>query len=234
MNRFLQIIFMFGIIFPSLSYGNVSLESVIGQWTSVTGTDRASGIGTNEIRWGRPTTGDQSGYRFDGFAPPAFSVDIGEVFSLGNFTHFNEPIRRFSITGARLETTIDLNIDGTPINDLNFVYDFLHNETTNSAPCLPGSVSVCDDLVQIVNNEPLSDSFRINGIDYTVRILGFEVNNQLFEEFLTEEDKTNVATLKAVITAREVPVPEPGTYLLLTLFLGGVYLRFYLSKKVKA
>lgn len=230
-NFFLQVMIGVGFIFPGASFAAISVDSVIGKWTSVNGTNTASGVGTNEIRWGIPANEDQSGYRFDGFAPPAFNVNIGEIFSLGDFTHFNEPIRRYSITGARLETTLDLTIDGQVLNDLSFVYDFLHNETTNEAPCLPGSASVCDDLVQIVNNEPLSDSFNINGVDYTVKILGFEINDTLFEQFLTQEGKTNIATLKAIVTAREIPVPEPATYLLLSIFLIGVCLRSYSARK---
>ena len=38
--------------------------------------------GNEEIRWGTPHAGDQSGYRFDASAPPAFTVETDTQFSL--------------------------------------------------------------------------------------------------------------------------------------------------------
>ncbi|MFP4328920.1 MAG: hypothetical protein ACLFQL_12995, partial [Paracoccaceae bacterium] len=51
--------------------GDVLITGVTGEWTGTTGTT-ASGLGTNFIEWGSPAEvgGDQSGYQFEGAAPP--------------------------------------------------------------------------------------------------------------------------------------------------------------------
>lgn len=214
---------MFAFLFISPTSGAnaaITIDSVSGVWGPVTGGGGTlNGVGTNEIRWGNSTGFGQSGYRFDGAAPPIFAVDIDVPFTLGEFTHFNNPITGGSISEAQLNTTVDLTIDGNVFSGLSFVYNFLHDETPNSSPCQAGSVSVCDDIVDAQNNSAISDIFNIDGVDYTLEVTGFQVDGMQFDQFMTQEKKTNVADLRGVITKANVEVPEPSTYLMLGGFL---------------
>jgi hypothetical protein len=72
-----------------------------------------NGVGTNQINWGIPAGGTQSGYRFDGVTPPPSGpFGAGTSFDLGTFTHFNQPIQSgTSITGATLNLTIQFESD---------------------------------------------------------------------------------------------------------------------------
>ena len=71
----------------------------------------------------------KSGYRFDGNAP--FSgLAADAIFTLGTFTHFNNPLfAGTSITGARL--TVDIMADffnglTTVTRNVQSVFDFAH------------------------------------------------------------------------------------------------------------
>ncbi|MDP1836759.1 MAG: THxN family PEP-CTERM protein [Chlamydiales bacterium] len=207
----------------SLSFAAITINSVSGNWMDVVGGNAVVYPVPNEVRWGETgeSTNDKSGYRFDGDAPPLFNVLIDTPFTLGTFKHFNKPIPSGSaIQSAQLDTTINMNINGTAINGLNFAYDFLHTETPNMpGSCPAGSGSVCDDIVKALNNVAQSSTFLIGGDLYTIKVIGFEVNGQPFTDFLTLEDQTNSAKLKAIVT-KYTPVPEPGTYLILGSALG--------------
>lgn len=202
---------------PQLSAVNITLNSVTGVWTSTTGGQNITGLNTNQIRWGYQSNPAQqvSGYDFIGSAPPGFPVSVNTPFNLGTFTHINYPIQSGTgITGAQLRVTTSITIDGTTLNNLQFTYNFQHNETPNVAPCQSGSASVCDDIVTLLG--PFSDVFTVNGVNYTLNLLGFQVGNNQFTQFQTREYATNDANLIATIT---VPVPEPQTYMLLGSFI---------------
>lgn len=222
-SNFILITFTVGatLVSPWLTaVDTISINSVTGAWSNISGGQNVTGIGTNQINWGA-ASGQNSGYLFVGSAPPIFSVSPNTAFDLGQFTHFNFPIPSGSgITGARLTTTVNLSINGSAIPAMTFAYDFLHNETPNVAPCQAGSVSTCDDIVQITNNQEFSSIFNVGGQDYTIKITGFDVNGSLFDQFMTQENKTNEATLKAIVTVPDVAVPEPSTYLLMGSLLG--------------
>lgn len=217
MNYLLPFLFLFS----SLSAVTITIDKVGGYWDNVSGSPvNLTGEGSNQINWGKSTGSGQSGYRFDASSPTLYPVNIGTTFTLGNFTHINQPITGGSITGARLNTTLDLTIDGVALKNLHFAYDFLHTETPNiKGSCPAGSSSVCDDIVKSTDNVLMSDVFNINGVDYTVSILGFDVNGKPLSEFLTKEGKINVATLRAVITKATVGVPDVNLYLSLGAFL---------------
>ena len=188
-----------------------SVDMVDGVWSSVAPGGAASGVGTNQIMWGTPVyRSQQSGYLFEGAAPPAIVGNVGDQFDIGTFTHINYPITGSSITNATLDVTFDLTIDGVFFNDVMFSFMFEHEETPNSG-------ANPDDIVTFVN--PAQDQAVIaNGQSYLVQLLGFEVGGNLVDEFFTKEKYTNTAELVAVITPTSV-VPEPMTYLTLGTFL---------------
>jgi hypothetical protein len=201
----------------------ITIDDVEGVWTSTVPT--VTGVGTNEIRWGDPATSlGQSGYRFDGEAPPSFPVVEGVDFDLGTFTHFNNPIRFTSLESATLEVTTDLTIDGNA-RSITSVFEFSHWETPNNAnPCADGdplgvgaNINGCGDRVTFAINVGESESFEVDGTDFFVDITGFETGGTLADAFWTIEEETNEAVLRGVITSNpgETDVPEPATLALL-------------------
>jgi hypothetical protein len=200
----------------------VTISMVGADWSNVVGGagtvsyyDTDGIAGNEEIRWGIPAETDQSGYRFDGSAPPAFTVETGEIFTLGNFTHTNQPVWE-SITSAQLNITADLMIGGSPLGEGPFTFSFLHNETTNACDPQP---ECANDIVSFTSLLT-SDSFFVGGIEYTLDLIGFSVGGLTTTEFSTFERQTNTAQLLAVF--RTTSVPEPASIALLGFGLVGM------------
>ena len=188
--------------------------------TQINFIDTDGVAGNEEVRWGSPAYYRQSGYRFDASAPPAFTVETDTLFSLGDFTHFNFPIYAgTSISSVGLDITAELTVDGVTVGEGPFVFSFLHNETPNS--CY--GASCANDIVSF-DNLVSSDTFSVNGTDYTLDLLGFMQNGVLTEFFSTVEHKVNTAELIATFSAvtPKVSVPEPGTLLLFGAALAGL------------
>ena len=217
------------LIFSSPLYAlPVTVLTVGADWTNVQPIDAVTVVsyfdtdgiaGNEEIRWGDPaSTGGQSGYRFDGSAPAAFDVETGDIFSLGDFTHTNQPVWG-SITGAQLNITTDLMIGGSLLGEGPFSFSFLHNETTNACDPQP---TCANDLVSFASLTS-SDSFFVDGIEYTLELIGFSVDGVFMTEFSTVEGQMNTAQLLGTFIATE-SVPAPPALFMLALGLIGVAL----------
>ena len=202
----------------------VTVNSIEANWSNIQGGmnvgfhDTDGIAGSEEVRWGFAATGNgSSGYRFDSAAPSSFDVETGNVFSLGDFTHFNQPIFH-SITGAQLNISMDLTIDGVSLFEGPFSFSFLHDETSNDCQPQP---ECANDIVSFVN--PLiSKTFLVAGVEYTLELIGFAVNGVSTTEFSTLEGENNVAQLMGVFkTPTTVPVPATIVLFALGLFAIG-------------
>lgn len=208
------------------SADTVWIDSIVDGWENPSGglfvnIDNDPNPGTDTIRWGWPTGfGGQSGYDWNSSNVP-FSVQTGSIFSLGQFTHHNNPI--FANTSI---TSVDLSFDvgnfEAPSN-LNATFTFWHDETPNQSPCGFPSSSTCDDFVEITGaffDAPIIDN---GGKHYYFTLLGFSTDGgeTTSLQFQTKENKANKAKLYAVITEAPIGVPDGGATLAL---LGGALL----------
>lgn len=204
------------ILIPAFLVGQISVTTTTGILTNPVDGGNVSGSGTSLLKWGGTAQQFRSGY---GYAPQPviFPVTLGQEFTLGTFTHYNRVIPIGSgITAATFNGSLSLNIDGTQINNLNFSYNFLHNETPNfNGQCTGGSKSVCDDLNTITNNGSNQFSFTVGNINYVLTILGFKQNGVLTTQFSTPENQNSTLVLDAIITDAVISAPEPTLYLLL-------------------
>lgn len=196
---------------PAFAMPVISVDSVSGAWSNAKGGSNVKYFdGAQEVRWG---VGDpQSGYRFDGAAPPSFEVDIEEEFDLGKFTHFNYPINLHTgVDSVFLSISIEISIDDSPY-ETPLSFTFLHEETRNT------SEGCCDDIVSF-ESLVSSESFEVDGRLYTLDLRGFKQGDgPTMEELITTEERDNVAQLRGVFTR----VPEPGTLALFGLGLFGL------------
>jgi hypothetical protein len=221
----------------------VSINPITASWGNVVGagsTLNSTGNGTTtpEIRWGNDAGFGQSGYRYSAAATP-LDVNVvvngaSSLFSLGQFTHFNNPIFAPSITGARLTINYGVSVGTTQVGSYNAVFDFRHQETPNSDnPCAFGgpnnqgpNINGCADRVTISLNSGLSEFFTLGGVNYTLDISGFFVPGVgSGNEFLTIERKDNTARLFGRIAAEGFTgqgVPEPNSWAMMLLGFGAV------------
>ncbi|HWJ69561.1 MAG TPA: THxN family PEP-CTERM protein [Sphingobium sp.] len=207
---------------------NISFTNVTATWLSPTGGSNISysapGTDNAAIFWGTGG-GQKSGYRFETDIP-MISVDtdtqMSGITTIGTFTHYNYPINSGSgISGVKLQLTMDVDVDGTLMQDVSFVYAFNHWETPNSSnPCADGgaqgvgiNANGCADNVK-VNFLMESGFFTIDDIEYALDVQGFLVGDDPATSFWTKENATNVAELRGQVVLRSVAgaVPEPTTW----------------------
>ncbi len=224
---------------------SVRFDTLEALWTNPTGGSSIVMTPSYDdpatIRWGIPHmsgTGEKSGYEFDAVDTP-FIRPADDVFALGRFTHFNKVINLgtgISSVELFLKADIVLIPDAGPEVSLGEnIFRFLvkHDETPNVAPCLPGSVSVCDDAVSITALDT-SDMVLIDGTEYTLSILGFsytvaDAEAGIFDsEFLSPENGTNTRVLAATFSVagnNPAPVPLPAGLPMLLAGLGLMRIR---------
>ncbi len=125
----------------------------------------------NQVRYGTPvTSGGKSGFGFDG-NDGDFTIVPGEVFLLGKFTHYNNPIYATNIMNL-VDLDVTLNLTDPAIEE-TFTFTVELDETPNSTPCAYGATNgPCDDRVILPASIP-DQTFTIDGVPYTLQITGF-------------------------------------------------------------
>ncbi len=220
----------------------LTLTSADGIWSNATGDggtptcrvylNTADTTDENQVRygddewdWGEvncPSDTDlQSGFGYDGVE--SLVVTPGDVFLLGEFTHYNRPIYIYSNHNFKqADLTIALNfIEPTISSSLEYTVQL--DETTNQTPCAyPGS-TICPDKVDLSDTIPDQTFGPIDGKYYKLQIIGFApgtadtceyVPGQTINLFYTEENAENNACLFARMLVQEpaidiVKSPDP-------------------------
>jgi len=141
----------------------------------------------------------------------SFSANDSQPFKIAALTYTNNEIREVFTSDVGL--TIQLNFTDPALTDsFVFDYDLLIDETSNNA-------NNSDDTVVLIafgEADPLLAN--INGIDFTIKILGFKNSSDEFDNFFIQPENSNsVADLYAEVTA--VPVPS-AVWLFITAFTG--------------
>ncbi|WP_299438488.1 THxN family PEP-CTERM protein [uncultured Rhodospira sp.] len=178
--------------------------------------------------WGTPATGSpgQSGYEFEAEATPIEVNADGSEFDLGIFRHINNPIYAPSLESIDLKLTFNT----VQFGDFDTVYSFSHNETPNQKPCPGNNVSICDDIVTVTTNPAFSDQVTIGNETFYLAITGFQVGNNTFTDWLTREEATNEATLRATLTSELNTVPLPAAAWFMLTAIGGLFGSRWLKK----
>lgn len=230
------------------SAATMTVTGVTGTWQSPTPTDVVglSGVGTSTLSWGLPerSGGPQSAYGFQQLAA-GDDIDTDQVFDLGQFTHFNNPILTpargsTSIATAQLSVTVSVQFEDGVTREITSTFDFAHLETPNQPrTCANGArngrgvnVNGCADRVQATRNDAQSTTIEVNGVTYELDITGFLFGGQLLEDFWTVERRSNSAVLQAVLRAVDggepppppAPIPLPAAGWLLLGSMGGLAL----------
>ncbi|MDA8586816.1 THxN family PEP-CTERM protein [Rhodobacteraceae bacterium] len=190
----------------------LDIQDINGVWSSATPAPAIDGVGTNSIRWGIPGFVERSGYDFE--PADSLSVESDTAFSLGTFNHLNFPIRGEVLLSAMLEVSFRVGGLTSPITS---TFSFVHDETFNDLPrCRNGGANGtgvnaqgCADLVTATVNPDRTEDFTIDGVTYSLDVLGFQFEGQTLEEFFTEENSENSAELLAFFTAVD-GVDQPG------------------------
>jgi len=121
------------------------------------------------------------------------TVNVGETFTLGTFTHNNFPIPSgSSITDAYLKVTFDVVIDGQTVHVDKTVH-FQHNETPNDG-------ANPDDIVTIVNGTNVVD-VKVGDFTYTLTIGFQDASGNTVTQVYTDESAANTFNLNATLTA---------------------------------
>ena len=216
-------------------------------WTPVDGVIHETTGNEDILRWGTPTNGatEQSRLRVtrtidsttttgDEFDP---IITNGAGSPGATIIHDNNPLT----VGPSLEST-DLRIvatftpagnGGGDFGTITRVFDIDFEETLNERPCLPNSISVCDDIFILNNPSALERSFTIgDGFLYTATLyFGDFFGGQIFFDdidndgvselyFLTQEGLES--RLETIITITAEAIPEPGAFALIGAGLAGL------------
>lgn len=222
MNRLLLVCTAFAFSASAASAAQVTLDSVGGTWSilDTVGDPVVTGVGTNQINWGREFFEDEgtSGFRFDGSADSG-PFETGELFEVGLFTHLNKVIFEGEMVSlARLNLSVTATFDDLVTRTFDTFYEFSLLETPNlqEPNCSIGNglenfvegtanQAGCSDHVQIVRNDSVNTEFTFGTMTYTFDLFGFAEGT---EYFTVERQDNSTPLLARFLVENNVDVPD--------------------------
>ncbi len=200
----------------TISSSDGSWGNVIGGGTTVkfvNGVPVAYGNGSeNQVLWGTPVSGAQSGLGFTGATPPPSTFGVGEAFQVGQLRFFNTPIAAGTGVGS-VDLTVNLAFSEPSGRSGPFTFPLGIVETPNTASPLESPAN--DDFIVFPSGFP-SKTFEINGTLFTLGLLGFGSSpGTIVSEFRAPENAIDTTLLWGSLTATPVnAIPAPGAVLL--------------------
>ncbi len=203
--------------------GAITVSSIDGTWSNVVGgggtVNFINGVAgdfgngsENQVRWGTPVGGGQSGLGFTGAAPPPITFGVGEAFQVGQLRFFNTPITAATaVDSANL--TVNTAFSQPPGQAEPFTFPLEIVETPNTASPLESPTN--DDFIVFPSGFP-SQTFQIDGTLFTLGLLGFGSSpDSIVAQFRAPENAIDTTPLWGSLTATPVNViPAPGAMLL--------------------
>lgn len=186
--------------------------------------------------WVEPTADYKSGLGFEGVSN--LSLNVGEVFNVGQLTHFNQTIYDNAANSAELSLALDFG-EGIGSHNFDFtisVDETLNNEgnNNNGADCAyhTDAGKGCSDRVAWDFSLDESSSFTYENEEYSLELVGFAdslASRNLVSDFISQEKANNSANIFArlVKVDRTQDIPEPSSL----LGLAGLGLVFARSRK---
>ena len=172
-----------------------------------------SGVGTNSFAWG--TGAPPSSMTFLG---SPFSTTLDTFFDIGSLTYFNGTIN----AGSQADS-VDLLLDiaFTAPTGVNQSFSYMLNLINTPNVGTPENAA---DIIEFGSLLP-TQTFTIGTVAYTVELQVGETGPSGFSTqstFSVVENESATATIRARVTAAEVPLPAPLALLLMGLVCLGV------------
>lgn len=156
----------------SLGVDPVSAEwtdTILSSGSPITFDRDGDGL-TDEIRWGTNGNGRRSGYGFvDNPVLADDTVLTNQAFSLGTFTHYNNPVGLPELQSTTLTVNFVAHINGQDIPVGPIEINFVHDETTNT-----GDPEASRDVIMITS---ATTTIIIEGVEYELQVLGLVAEN---------------------------------------------------------
>lgn len=166
-----------------------------------------------------PTADFQSGLGFAGVSD--LSLDIGQVFNVGQLTHFNQTIWGDGTDATTASLSLDLNFGETGLGTQTFDFDISIDETLNSAAICDYQTDEgkgCSDRIAWDFSIDQESAFEFGGEQYTLELVGFSEQvaaSSIVNDFISQEEGDNSANLFARLVKVDgtQEIPEPASLL---------------------
>lgn len=185
--------------------------------------------------WKRPSFDNQSGLGYEGVSN--LNIGAGDIFNIGELTHFNQTIYDYGLIGENAEFSLNLDFGESSIGSQNFNFAFSIDETVNQQDVCPYQTEAgkgCSDQITWDFSIDQENSFMYENEEYSLELVGFGeelASRGIVNEFISQEGRDNSANLFArlVKVDRTQDIPEPTSL----LGLAGMGLFFARSRKKK-
>lgn len=176
---------------------------------------------------------NQSGLGYKGVSN--LDLEVGEIFNLGELTHFNQTIWGNKPIGESADFSLNLDFGDSGIGSQTFNFAFSVDETPNKQEVCPYQTDAnkgCSDKISWDFAIDQKNSFTYEDEEYSLELVGFGnelASRGIINEFISQEGRDNSANLFArlvkVDTTKDIPEPTA------LLGLAGMALYFARSRK---